>query len=1066
MISQMKNKLLVSACLLWASCSLFGQQQYSELWGSAGELWDPASRLPDFSFAGYHYGEDELPQVPQVATVMDFGAVGDGLHDDSAAFIEAIKAIDAGAIFIPEGRYLIRQIIQIKKSGVVLRGAGADKSVLLFDKTLTELQPNWGATTNGRPTSNYSWSGGLLKISGSYQSQELAQVSSPTPRGSKSLSVDNIEGITVGSRIEIYMQDDAHKSLTKHLYSSQSGDIHNYSGSRASQVVEVCNIAGNQLTLNRPLRFDIELRWKPIIRNFKPTVSESGIEELGFEFPNNPYQGHFTELGFNAIAISGVADCWVRNVKIHNADSGIFVHANFCTLSGIEFSSARQPMLTCTGHHAIILGGRDNLCTDFSFNTKFIHDLGVSANHAGNVFANGSGVDLNFDHHRRAPYENLYSNINVGAGTRVWTCGGGQRLGKHCGARGTFWNIRAEQSLHYPPSNFGPESLNLIGVQSADEEAIEDSGKWFEHPQAKNIQPGELHQSQLQHRLMERSTNARIDRLTGVWAGDIETPNGPLPAVGYFEPDGNGGWTGTADTPTQNAYGIPWSEVSFDGKKLVAKIALTGAVYEATLKGELLEGTWLQNNTAMILNCRRVKTPPLAPLELREQLVGIWEGRLEIGAISLRVGLHLELNHNGGVVGYMTSPDQTSDTYPVGRVDYVSGRKVKIRAGVLATTFEMEISEDGNFIDGKFSQGGQSFEIRMEQVEKATKNIRPQEPQPPFSYQAEEVLYRNEAADIDLAGTLTIPPGKGRFPAVLMITGSGGQDRNEEIFQHKPFWVIADYLSSRGIAVLRVDDRGVGGSTSGSNPGTATSFDFATDVEAGVKFLQSHQQIDSAKIGLMGHSEGGIIAPIVASNNPNIAFVILLAGTGIRGDRLLEIQSEAIQRVSGSAAEEIENALLTQRKLFDLLLDDSLSEAELDRQMRAVISLDPDFIEATKDQQQTGMTQAISQLNNAWMKAFLAHDPAPVLARVSCSVLALCGEVDLQVPHTANLSAIAAALERGGNKDFTIKSFPQLNHLFQHCETGLPSEYGTIEETFSVEVLGVISDWIRARFAG
>lgn len=557
------------------------------------------------------------------------------------------------------------------------------------------------------------------------------------------------------------------------------------------------------------------------------------------------------------------------------------------------------------------------------------------------------------------------------------------------------------------------------------------------------------------------AAQAQDDPLSGLWKGDIMTPNGPLPAVGWFEPDGEGGWTGSADTPTQSCYGIPWSEVSFDGTDLLAKIALTGATYEATLKGDTLTGIWKQRGGEMPLRLKRQTMPAPVPEELASQLVGTWEGNLDLGAVSLRVVVALQRSAAGSLHGHMISPDQSPDEIPAGRVDYKEGRTVLIRVGAIGTTFEVTVAEDGSRFEGKFTQGAATLEIAMKKVSAPTAVLRPQEPKPPFPYRAEEVTYRNDAAEITLAGTLTLPAGEGPFPAALLITGSGPQNRDEEIFQHKPFWVIADHLTRRGFAVLRVDDRGVGGSTAGPDPGKATSFDFADDVEAGVAFLAARDDIAADRIGLIGHSEGGVIAPIVAARNDAIAFIVLLAGTGIRGAELLALQSEAIHRADGMEEGELSAALKTHSELMAIFLDESLDSDTIETKARAAIEANPDFLAATDEEQETGMAAALAQLNNPWMIAFVRHDPAPTLEQVRCPVLAVNGEVDLQVPCHENLQAIEAALKRGGNQRVTTWAFPGLNHLFQHSETGLISEYGKIEETFAPEVLDFVSAWLK-----
>lgn len=275
-------------------------------------------------------------------------------------------------------------------------------------------------------------------------------------------------------------------------------------GTTATLVCRITKIEGDRLGLDRPLRFDIRPEWKPVISRFEPTVTESGVENLGFEFPVTDYGGHFTELGYNPVALSGVAHCWVRNVRIVNADSGPMVSGYFNTLERIVYESARKPDRNGDqGHHGIYLGGGDNLLTDFDIRLRFIHDITVSHT-AGNVVARGRGVDLSLDHHRRAPYENLFTDLDAGAGTRLWRSGGGAALGKHSGARDTFWNIRAARPLSYPPADFGPPSLNLVGLHTDQPGVTEPDGKWFEAIDPGALVPQNLYEAQLARRLGKR----------------------------------------------------------------------------------------------------------------------------------------------------------------------------------------------------------------------------------------------------------------------------------------------------------------------------------------------------------------------------------------------------------------------------------------------------------------------------------------------------------------------------------------------------------------------------------
>lgn len=474
----------------------------SALWGKDGGSWTAEGRLPDFSFAGYERGEKEIPVYEVTASVKDFGAKGDGKTDDTAAFQKALDEATVGALLVPEGRYVITKAVVLKRSKVVLRGVGVDKSVLFFPKPLTDSLPNWGATTTGQRTSNYSWSGGFIGIRGSYGGGLVTKVSKGALRGAKSLEVESAAKLKVGQEIEIRQSDLADNSLAKHLYSGDSGPMGNIKGAtKTSLVTRITGIAGTKVSFDRPLRCDVELRWKPELHIFKPTTQHSGVENLGFEFPVTPYRGHFSELGNNPLMMGGVANCWIKNVRITNADSGPFVSGFFNTLDGIVIESAREvDKQKCTGHHGVSFGGGDNVCSNFDFRTRFIHDFTVSGATSGNVICDGKGIDLSLDHHSRSPYENLFANLDAGVGSRLWKCGGGSGLGKHCGTRGTFWNITAEKDMIYP-ENFGPETINVVGLKTKANGVTEMDGRWFEVISPEEIIPKNIYRAQLAKRL-------------------------------------------------------------------------------------------------------------------------------------------------------------------------------------------------------------------------------------------------------------------------------------------------------------------------------------------------------------------------------------------------------------------------------------------------------------------------------------------------------------------------------------------------------------------------------------
>jgi len=497
--------VLVAFCLL-GGATWQSPAQYSQLWGESGALWTPQSRLPDFAFAGYRRGEKPLPNMPPGVSVKDFGAIGDGATDDTAAFVRALTEVKSGAIEVPPGRYRITGLLEITRPNVVLRGAGPDQTVLFFPTPLNDIKPNWGATTTGQRTSNYSWSGGFITVRGSFQSKKLTDISAPAKRGDQMVTVASAAGLRVGQELEVYQTDTPDNTLAVHLYGGEAGPVQNLKGrARTSLVTRITAITGNRVTLDRSLRCDLQAEWQPQLRAFHPTVTESGVEHLAFEFPLTPYQGHFTELGFNPVALSGVAHCWVRNVRVVNADSGPFLSGAFNTVNGVVLESARpRDKQNCDGHHGVSLGGTDNLLTNFDLRTRFIHDITVSGFCSGNVISRGRGTDLSLDHHRYAPNENLFTDLDAGAGTRLWKCGGGAALGKHCGARGTFWNIRSARALTYPPAGFGPPSMNLIGLETTQPSETNEDGKWFEAIPPAQLQPQNLHETQLQRRLRSK----------------------------------------------------------------------------------------------------------------------------------------------------------------------------------------------------------------------------------------------------------------------------------------------------------------------------------------------------------------------------------------------------------------------------------------------------------------------------------------------------------------------------------------------------------------------------------
>jgi len=459
--------------------------------------------------------------------------------------------------------------------------------------------------------------------------------------------------------------------------------------------------------------------------------------------------------------------------------------------------------------------------------------------------------------------------------------------------------------------------------------------------------------------------------------------------------------------------------------------------------------------------CLAVVAQPTAAETIKGNIEGSWLGTLEVQGVKLRLVINFATDDSGALVATMDSPDQGAAGIPIDKVS-LSGDTLRFEAAALMLSYVGLLDSAGSTVVGDFTQGGMQFPLTLEHTDQAPKIIRPQEPKPPFPYAVDDVSYENSEAGVTLAGTLTLPPSDRKVPAVLLVSGSGPQDRDETVFGHKPFLVLADYLTRLGVAVLRYDDRGMGGST--GDFAIATTEDFAGDALAGVRFLETRPEIDSSRIGLIGHSEGGLIAPMLAARYPSeIAFIVMMAGPGLPGEQILLDQSELILRAEGADERSLEIQRGLQEKMFEAILTESDS-VKLEADLRKI--LDDTMAGLTQKEREElnlgpmTVEQQIKMGLSPWLRYFMKYDPRPTLEKVSCPVLAVDGELDLQVPAKSNLEAINQALTAGGNKDFKTVLLPGLNHLFQTARTGSVSEYVTIEQTMSPAFLKLVGDWI------
>jgi pimeloyl-ACP methyl ester carboxylesterase len=445
------------------------------------------------------------------------------------------------------------------------------------------------------------------------------------------------------------------------------------------------------------------------------------------------------------------------------------------------------------------------------------------------------------------------------------------------------------------------------------------------------------------------------------------------------------------------------------------------------------------------------KTEPLNKISATQEseaFLGKWEGFIEANKIKLQFVFEIVKSPDNTLRCLYSMPLQGLIGESVQSFS-IEGTTINITIPLVLFTYSGSLKEDHQSIEGVLKRGESGPKLILKKVLNISSPVRPQTPQKPYPYVEQEVKFPNLHEDAVLAGTLSYPRSGGPFPAAILISGAGPQDRNEEGFGgHRFFQVLADDLTRRGIAVLRYDDRGVGEST-GSLEKT-TSADLAEDVKGAFRFLKKCPLIDSQKIGLIGHSEGGFIAQVVASEIDEIAWIVLMAGPAISGKEIWLYQLSVFSKQGvfmEDPAKYIERIIA--------VLDDEPNDARASEKIYSIFEEMKCPPEITK--------YIIDEILNPWMRYFIREDPAAFLSKVKCPVLALGGNKDVHVPSSQNLKAVAEILQKAGNKNFKTIEFPKMNHLFQTAQTGLPTEYPLIDETMSTVVLNAIGDWIVKR---
>ena len=544
--------------------------------------------------------------------------------------------------------------------------------------------------------------------------------------------------------------------------------------------------------------------------------------------------------------------------------------------------------------------------------------------------------------------------------------------------------------------------------------------------------------------------------------GVIKLPQQHLRTLIQLERSGET-WTGISKSIDQNNAEIPISAASFKEGQWTIEFDSVGAKFEGEENPEgIIAGTFTQNGIELPLQLERIEA---IPVDRPDRILG---GQCD--AVVRKLDFQFRLYETSGEPSDATIPQAAGlayfDSLSEGLTSIVAtferkDDRVRIAMPAIGASFEGIIQENGESIKGKFKQNGVALDLVVESADSVasvdTKPNRPQTPTGNTPYQSIDFEVENsDAIDVTLAGTMTIPAGDGPFPAVILVSGSGPQDRNETIFDHQPFAVIADHLSRNGIAVFRFDDRGVAEST--GNFSTATSDDFASDVEAIFDFAASQETIDADQIGIIGHSEGGLIGPMVAAANASVAHVIMLAGPGVDGATTLMLQSKRILELSGVDEEAIKKDQAMRVQIHEIATSDQPLEQKKTklREVLAAIA-DANSTQAEID----GLATQFEALFSPWMQRFLAYDPIPTIVQVDCPILGLWASKDCQVLAQENLQPIQEALQSNGKTNASLRILDGLNHLFQPAETGLINEYGSIETTIAPEVLDQILKFVQ-----
>jgi uncharacterized protein len=553
-----------------------------------------------------------------------------------------------------------------------------------------------------------------------------------------------------------------------------------------------------------------------------------------------------------------------------------------------------------------------------------------------------------------------------------------------------------------------------------------------------------------------RMAPAHTQTLEGTWEGTLQAGDTVLHLTLHIGRGEHGGLGATLDSLDQGVYGIEASSLTRTQSGLKLEIPSVNAFYEGKVfQGyQTIEGTWSQAGAALPLVFHRQAHTGNAkrPSGAVSAAEGIWQGALETNGMRFRLQLHISHGGQGQLAAVLDSIDQGINGFPATNVTE-NDSAIHFDLPPVQGIYNGTLNANGTAITGSLRQSDSSATLNFTRSDRILPLRRPQTPAKPYPYREEEVVFPNAKAGILVSGTITVPRGPGPFAAAILLAGSGPLDRDEADSGHRPFLVLADHLTRKGIAVLRYDKRGIGKTTGDYE--NATTADFASDAEVALTFLRNHNQIDGHRIGLIGHSEGGVIAPMIASRSSDVAWLVLLAGPATKGAETLLLQSDLIARAAGMNDEQVAKSLDFDRRAY-MLVREEKNRSVLENKLEDLVKMS-----GLGPAMPLGVLQRqIHWTSSPWFRYFLDYDPVPALQKTKCPILALSGEKDLQVPPKENLPLLKEALKSGGNNDYQVIELSGVNHVFQHCYMGLPGESRAIEETFAPEALSVISTWV------